>query len=242
MIHFDEIELTRRILGGESAWHGIDAMAIQGHSRERLFGVLEKWTDRGWWDYGVSVRTGWLTDAGRVALATRLALPRPFSRKRAFDPGHVGTSPVFVLPCPMCRTEKLGGEWKTMGGLCDRCWSGMRAPRVGKRAEIDATIAQLRRVMGGIAAIESLPERIAAAHLAHDLCHWPLWWMRSGSRQRTWAERRREVRALRAQAAAAHWEAYGTATTAQRKAADRIRHGAGASGGQLAALLSEQAR
>lgn len=74
MIHFDEIELTRRIVAGESAWHAIDAMAIQGHARRRLFGVLEKWADRNWWEYGVSVRTGWLTDAGRTALAARITI------------------------------------------------------------------------------------------------------------------------------------------------------------------------
>lgn len=28
--------------------------------------LLEKWSRAGWWDYGVSARTGWLTDAGRA--------------------------------------------------------------------------------------------------------------------------------------------------------------------------------
>lgn len=24
--------------------------------------ILEEWTDRGWWDWGVSLRSGWLTE------------------------------------------------------------------------------------------------------------------------------------------------------------------------------------
>lgn len=24
--------------------------------------LLEKWADNGWWDYGVTLRSGWLTD------------------------------------------------------------------------------------------------------------------------------------------------------------------------------------
>ncbi len=31
---------------------------------KRQFRYLEKWEDRGWWDSGVSVRTGWLTVQG----------------------------------------------------------------------------------------------------------------------------------------------------------------------------------
>jgi len=26
--------------------------------------ILRKWTERGWWEYGVSLRTGWLTPEG----------------------------------------------------------------------------------------------------------------------------------------------------------------------------------
>lgn len=35
--------------------------------------ILEKWDRKGWWDYGVSLRAGWLTDAGLSALQTTLA-------------------------------------------------------------------------------------------------------------------------------------------------------------------------
>ncbi len=29
---------------------------------KRAMMMLEKWTDRGWWEYGVSLWTGWMTD------------------------------------------------------------------------------------------------------------------------------------------------------------------------------------
>lgn len=29
--------------------------------------ILKKWTDKDWWDYGVSLRTGWLTEEGLQA-------------------------------------------------------------------------------------------------------------------------------------------------------------------------------
>lgn len=38
----------------------------------RLYRVLEKWADRGWWEYGVSLRTGWLTRAGIAAFAQEI--------------------------------------------------------------------------------------------------------------------------------------------------------------------------
>lgn len=33
---------------------------------KRLNYLLEKWTSKGWFDYGVSARTGWLTPLGLV--------------------------------------------------------------------------------------------------------------------------------------------------------------------------------
>lgn len=33
--------------------------------------VLTKWTEKGWWDYGVSLRTGWITDKGRAGFLRR---------------------------------------------------------------------------------------------------------------------------------------------------------------------------
>ena len=34
------------------------------------FRILKDWHKRGWYDYGQSVQTGWLTDKGRRALIT----------------------------------------------------------------------------------------------------------------------------------------------------------------------------
>lgn len=41
----------------------------------RLYSILDKWTNKGWIDYGVSVRYAWLTDEGKAALRARLAPP-----------------------------------------------------------------------------------------------------------------------------------------------------------------------
>lgn len=35
--------------------------------QKRIMRMLEKWVRKGWWDYGVSLRTGWLTDEGKAA-------------------------------------------------------------------------------------------------------------------------------------------------------------------------------
>ena len=40
-----------------------------GMHEKRLQYILLKWTDKGWWDYGVSARTGWLTDKGIAQVA-----------------------------------------------------------------------------------------------------------------------------------------------------------------------------
>lgn len=44
------------------------------HVKRALY-LLEKWADKRWWDCGVSLRTGWLTDAGQRAAADVGALP-----------------------------------------------------------------------------------------------------------------------------------------------------------------------
>ncbi len=33
------------------------------HTKRTLY-LLDKWTDKGWWEYGVSLRTGWFTELG----------------------------------------------------------------------------------------------------------------------------------------------------------------------------------
>ncbi len=40
-------------------WNGI---------QKQEYGYLDKWSDRHWWEYGVSLRSGWLTPEGRLAL------------------------------------------------------------------------------------------------------------------------------------------------------------------------------
>jgi len=38
-----------------------------GMAPKRAAYILSKWTDRGWYEYGVNVMHGWLTDEGREA-------------------------------------------------------------------------------------------------------------------------------------------------------------------------------
>lgn len=64
MIKPDEMALMRRALAGPIRGDG-DASPITN----REFYVLMKWADRGWWEYGLHARFGWLTDEGRVAVA-----------------------------------------------------------------------------------------------------------------------------------------------------------------------------
>lgn len=35
-----------------------------GMNDKRAAYILEKWSDKGWYDYGVSLRAGWLTTEG----------------------------------------------------------------------------------------------------------------------------------------------------------------------------------
>ena len=41
----------------------------RGYPDKRFYSLLAKWARKGWWEYGVSLRGGWLTDVGRAALA-----------------------------------------------------------------------------------------------------------------------------------------------------------------------------
>ena len=36
--------------------------------------ILDKWSGKGWWDYGVTLRSGWLTEKGINELLQTLAL------------------------------------------------------------------------------------------------------------------------------------------------------------------------
>lgn len=56
----------------------VDEMAerIKMHTK-RVHYILAKWDRKGWWTYGVSLRSGWLTDEGVRALEEKcLTNPR----------------------------------------------------------------------------------------------------------------------------------------------------------------------
>lgn len=69
MIKPGEVEFTAFVLahGGKipsDLWKGI---------KKQEYSYLSKWSRKGWWDYGVSLRSGWLTDEGREALQKRFS-------------------------------------------------------------------------------------------------------------------------------------------------------------------------
>lgn len=39
-----------------------------GIHEKRVYGLLNKWTDRDWWEFGVSMRSGWFTEAAPLVL------------------------------------------------------------------------------------------------------------------------------------------------------------------------------
>lgn len=39
-----------------------------GMHHKRLWSILEKWADAGWWDYGVTVRAGWFQPGAPLEL------------------------------------------------------------------------------------------------------------------------------------------------------------------------------
>ena len=52
-----------------------------GMNEERAIYLCGKWTEKGWYDWGVSVAAGWLTDEGvEAARALREGLKEPASR------------------------------------------------------------------------------------------------------------------------------------------------------------------
>lgn len=63
----DEIELYAalrqgRVLPYEAGRELPDATAERlGIAEKRAYCLLQKWSDKGWWDYGVSLRCGWFT-------------------------------------------------------------------------------------------------------------------------------------------------------------------------------------
>ncbi len=60
-----ETELMQRIRGGEFARVAIRDMCSRGDiaAPKQAARTLEKWCRKGWYDYGVALDMGWLTDA-----------------------------------------------------------------------------------------------------------------------------------------------------------------------------------
>jgi hypothetical protein len=74
MMKEDEKGLARAMLAasGEGVavgFFGEQWWASRCYPPKRFYSLLAKWERKGWWEYGVSLRGGWLTDAGRAALA-----------------------------------------------------------------------------------------------------------------------------------------------------------------------------
>lgn len=59
-----EVQLVKDLLrltkGKSYVSTGIDIIATD----KQLHYYIYKWTEKGWWDYGVSARTGWFTPEG----------------------------------------------------------------------------------------------------------------------------------------------------------------------------------
>lgn len=39
-----------------------EVAGMVGMNFNRMFYLLDKWTSKGWWEYGVSLRCGWFTE------------------------------------------------------------------------------------------------------------------------------------------------------------------------------------
>lgn len=72
----DEARLFNMMRGGYCE-HGapavrpLDAAAEIGMNEKRAMAILEKWTGRGWWDYGVSAQCGWFEPGAPGKLEAR---------------------------------------------------------------------------------------------------------------------------------------------------------------------------
>jgi len=65
----DKAALAAWVLEGKRA-RDFESLGLM-HTN-RLHSILNKWCDAGWWDFGVSLRTGWLTNKGKQELRRRL--------------------------------------------------------------------------------------------------------------------------------------------------------------------------
>jgi hypothetical protein len=73
MIKPDEIELANIILSNkehiyaENYTYKVPYEMWDKLTKRQMY-ILKKWLDKNWWDCGVTIRSGWLTDEGLVAL------------------------------------------------------------------------------------------------------------------------------------------------------------------------------
>lgn len=61
----DELDLMRRVL---VAGRLVDGAGDMVECSKRGLYILAKWVRRGWWDCGVSLRSGWLTPKGAAEM------------------------------------------------------------------------------------------------------------------------------------------------------------------------------
>lgn len=68
MKHADEIQYYAAIRAkGRGVFADVVAERI-GLNENRAYYLLEKWCRAGWWEFGVSMRSGWLTDEAPLEL------------------------------------------------------------------------------------------------------------------------------------------------------------------------------
>lgn len=58
--------IAERVRNGEHAW-AREIAAELGLNTKRAYYLCLKWSDKGWWEYGVNALAGWLTESGMVA-------------------------------------------------------------------------------------------------------------------------------------------------------------------------------
>ena len=65
----DEIDMMRFLVEAEASKGRTSSLLLNYVSdSKRKHYILKKWTEKRWWDYGVSMRSGWPTDEGMEAI------------------------------------------------------------------------------------------------------------------------------------------------------------------------------
>lgn len=101
----DEVHLATHILNGG----GRDPVLLDAISA-RWDSILTKWDAKGWWTWGVSMRTGWFTDKGKVAIERRLEeTKRRMSMSGEYETELHSTDPSAVQ-ATRATIEMLGGK------------------------------------------------------------------------------------------------------------------------------------